>query len=84
MASLKEKTPPLRAGFRLYRGRILPGIADVLGPIADTLCPVQHQSCNNSILQLVSLLVPPHLSHFMQVPFRTSVKLPHSLHISAP
>jgi hypothetical protein len=27
-------------------------------------------------------VVDPHVSHFMQVPLRTSVKLPHSLHIS--
>jgi hypothetical protein len=27
-------------------------------------------------------VVLPHVSHFMQVPFRTSVKLPHSEHIS--
>jgi hypothetical protein len=27
-------------------------------------------------------VVLPHVSHFMQVPLRTSVKLPHSLHIS--
>src|SRR5215216_1214045 len=27
-------------------------------------------------------VVLPHVSHFMQVPFRTSVKLPHSPHIS--
>jgi hypothetical protein len=27
-------------------------------------------------------VVDPHVSHFMQVPFRTSVKLPHSPHIS--
>ena len=27
-------------------------------------------------------VVDPHVSHFMQVPFRTSVKLPHSEHIS--
>jgi hypothetical protein len=27
-------------------------------------------------------LVLPHVSHFMHVPFRTSVKLPHSPHIS--
>jgi hypothetical protein len=26
--------------------------------------------------------VPPHVSHFMQVPFRTSEKCPHSPHIS--
>jgi len=27
-------------------------------------------------------VVEPQVSHFMQVPLRTSVKLPHSLHIS--
>jgi hypothetical protein len=27
-------------------------------------------------------VVDPHVSHFMQVPFRTSVKFPHSPHIS--
>ena len=27
-------------------------------------------------------VVLPHVSHFMQVPLRTSVKLPHSEHIS--
>ena len=27
-------------------------------------------------------LVAPHVSHFRQVPLRTSVKLPHSLHAS--
>lgn len=27
-------------------------------------------------------VVDPHVSHFMHVPFRTSVKLPHSEHIS--
>jgi hypothetical protein len=27
-------------------------------------------------------VVPPHESHFMQVPFRTSVKFPHSPHAS--
>jgi hypothetical protein len=27
-------------------------------------------------------LVPPHVSHFRQVPLRTMVKLPHSLHDS--
>jgi len=27
-------------------------------------------------------VVLPHVSHFMQVPLRTSVKLPHSPHIS--
>jgi hypothetical protein len=27
-------------------------------------------------------VVLPHVSHFMQVPFRTSVKFPHSEHIS--
>lgn len=27
-------------------------------------------------------VVLPQVSHFMHVPFRTSVKLPHSLHIS--
>jgi hypothetical protein len=27
-------------------------------------------------------VVDPHVSHFMQVPLRTSVKLPHSEHIS--
>jgi hypothetical protein len=29
-------------------------------------------------------VVLPHVSHFMQVPFGTSLELPHSLHISAP
>jgi hypothetical protein len=67
MASLKEKTPPLRAGFRLYRGRILPGIADVLGPIADTLCPVQHCPQNKSDNK-PSPIVDPQVLHFMQVP----------------
>jgi hypothetical protein len=27
-------------------------------------------------------VVDPHVSHFMQVPFRTKVKFPHSEHIS--
>jgi hypothetical protein len=27
-------------------------------------------------------VVPPHLSHFMQVPFRTNTRLPHLLFIS--
>jgi hypothetical protein len=27
-------------------------------------------------------IVLPHVSHFMQLPFRTSLEMPHSLHIS--
>ena len=75
---------PAVAGGGSIRGPTLPGKGDKL--VGDELCPVLHTVLQryNSILQLVSLLVPPHLSHFMQVPFRTSVKLPHSLHISAP
>ena len=34
--------------------------------------------------QNIRPLVLPHVSHFMQVPFGTSLELPHSLHISAP
>lgn len=57
-----------------------------------------HQSSKNSLeikkqkstRGLLPPYLPPHehpvvlpqVSHFMQVPFRTSVKLPHSLHIS--
>jgi hypothetical protein len=36
---------------------------------------------NKSEYQLQPVVLP-HVSHFMQVPLRTRVKLPHSLHIS--
>jgi hypothetical protein len=36
----------------------------------------------NDLLDHEHPVVLPHVSHFMQVPLRTSVKLPHSEHIS--
>jgi hypothetical protein len=64
-AALHTKNPPLPAGFlilyessgRTIRGRTMPGAAPNWG--------AQHQASRN-----IRLLVPPHVSHFMQVPFR--------------
>jgi hypothetical protein len=38
--------------------------------------PQQHS------VRVDNCIVPPHVLHFMQVPFRTSLEMSHSLHIS--
>jgi hypothetical protein len=60
-------------------------VGDVL--LGDVLCPaLQWKHVFWGALhhrkEMTRSRVLPHVSHFMQVPFRTSLELPHSLRIS--
>jgi hypothetical protein len=88
------ETPPFRGGVSLFQA--VSGafcrrrrVAGVLYPetranlsranfgVSDT-----HSCDGNAGVTHEHPVVLPHVSHFMQVPLRTSVKLPHSPHIS--
>jgi hypothetical protein len=46
----------------------LPGITDLLGPIADTLCPVYNGSSEAGGCSVRQAVVEPQLSHFVHLP----------------
>jgi hypothetical protein len=68
-------SPPAAAS----RGPTLSRLADEL--VGDVLCP-SLQPGHDVLASHEHPVVEPHVSHFMQVPFRTSEKCPHSPHIS--
>jgi hypothetical protein len=55
------------------RGRTIRGRTTVVGTCSACVTPRSGY---------VGPVVPPHVSHFMQVPFRTSLESPNSLHNS--
>ncbi len=67
---------PAVAGGVSIRGPTLLGVGDVLLGM--------YYARGRTVLELPHEhpVVLPHVSHFMQVPLRTRVKLPHSPHIS--
>jgi hypothetical protein len=70
----RRETPPSPAGFLCSTTKV----GDVL--LGDELCRwLQCELHKPGQSRNIRPFVLPHVSHFMQVPFRTSLELPHSL-----